>query len=67
MAEIFIVDDDVMLQQMLVRQLQLSGHQTNCADTLSKGLEQVLSGAYDIVLLDVQLPDGNGLEYIPNF
>ncbi len=67
MADIFIVDDDVMLQQMLIRQLQLSGHQTNCADTLSKGLEQVLSGAYDIVLLDVQLPDGNGLEYIPNF
>ncbi len=67
MAEIFIVDDDVMLQQMLVRQLQLSGHQTNCADTLSKGLEQVLAGTYDIALLDVQLPDGNGLEYIPNF
>ncbi len=67
MADIFIVDDDIMLQQMLVRQLQSSGHRTDCASTLTEGLQQVLSGKYDIVLLDVQLPDGNGLEYIPRF
>lgn len=67
MADIFIVDDDTMLQQMLVRQLQSSGHKTDCASTLTDGIQRVLAGDYDIVLLDVQLPDGNGLEYIPRF
>lgn len=67
MAKIFIVDDDVMLQEMLVSQLQRSGHQASCASTLAEGVKQVLAGEYDIVFLDVQLPDGNGLEYIPEF
>ena len=31
MADIIIVDDDVMLQKMLVTQLQRSGHQASCA------------------------------------
>jgi len=67
MAEIFVVDDDVMLQDMLVRQLQISGHNIRCTSTLADGLQQVHAGEYDIVLLDVQLPDGNGLKYIPKF
>ena len=67
MAEIFVVDDDIMLQEMLVRQLQISGHTISCSSTLNEGLQQVLAGKFDIVLLDVQLPDGNGLEYIPKF
>ena len=67
MAEIFVVDDDVMLQEMLVRQLQRSGHQAGCASTLAEGLERVTAGEYDVVFLDVQLPDGNGLEYIAKF
>jgi len=67
MAEIFVVDDDVILQKMFVRQLQRSGHQASCASTLAEGLKQVLAGEYDVIFLDVQLPDGNGLEYIPKF
>lgn len=34
------------------------------AYTLAEGLQQVADGEYDVVFLDVQLPDGNGLEYI---
>lgn len=67
MAKICIVDDDTMLQEMLTSQLQREGLQTSCASTLTSGMELVLAGRYDIVLLDVQLPDGNGLKYIPQF
>ncbi len=67
MAEIFVVDDDVMLQEMLVSQLQRSGHQASCASTLAEGVKQVAAGEYDVVFLDVQMPDGNGLEYLPEF
>ncbi len=67
MAEILIVDDDIILQEMLVQHLKRSGHSANCASTLAKGVEQVHAREYDIVFLDVQLPDGNGLTYIEKF
>lgn len=67
MADIFIVDDDLMLQEMLSSHLQREGHSASCSSTLHDGIEQVMTGEYDIVFLDVQLPDGNGLEFIPQF
>ena len=67
MAEIFVVDDDVTLQKMLIRQLQISGHQASSASTLTEGIKQAAAGKYDIILLDVTLPDGNGLEYLSRF
>ena len=36
-----------------------------CAATLKEGLEKVKSGAVDVVFLDVRMPDGNGLEVLP--
>ncbi len=67
MANVFIVDDDLMLQEMLSSHLQREGHSTSCSSTIRDGIEQVMTGEYDIVFLDVQLPDGNGLEFIPQF
>lgn len=67
MADIFVVDDDFVLQKMLVSRLQRSGHNARCASTLKEGIAEVAAGQYDIILLDVQLPDGNGLEYLPQF
>lgn len=67
MADIFIVDDDVVLLEMFVKHLQRSGHQASCASTLAEGIKKVAAGEYDVVFLDVQLPDGNGLEYISQF
>ena len=67
MADIFVVDDDLVLQEMLVSRLERSGHSANCASTLEEGLKAVIKGEYDVILLDVQLPDGNGLEYLQRF
>jgi two-component system NtrC family response regulator len=67
MADVFVVDDDVVLQVMLVDYLQRSGHRASCATTIAEGVKQVIAGEYDVVFLDVQLPDGNGLEYICQF
>ncbi len=62
MAKIFIIDDDITLQEMLTTHLQRSGHHTDCAATLAEGMRQVAAGNYDVIFLDVQLPDGNGLD-----
>lgn len=62
-----VVDDDLMLCEMLVEQLVRIGHVARGVSTLSDGLNQVAKNGYDIVFLDVQMPDGNGLEYLPRF
>ena len=67
MSDILIIDDDKMLCEMLSRKLQYLGHNTTIANTLSHGLKIGLRSAFDLVLLDVRLPDGSGLEAIPRF
>ncbi len=67
MAKILIIDDDRVLANMLFEQLKDGGHEAAKAYTLATGLDLLQQISVDIVLLDVQLPDGNGLEYIPIF
>lgn len=65
MSRILIIDDDSVLVDMLTDQLTGGGHGVVSALTLQAGLLLLRQEPIDIVLLDVQLPDGNGLEYIP--
>ncbi len=65
MARILIVDDDPMFCAMLSQQVRRLEHTPVAAMTLAEGLEAVSAQGFDLVLLDVQLPDGNGLEAIP--
>lgn len=67
MADILVVDDDKMLGEMLTEQMGRSGHQAVAVFTLLEGLKQAHTGAFDLVFLDVQMPDGNGLEFLPEF
>ena len=67
MARILIVDDDTILCSMLVKQLERTGYETGSANTLQQGLNLAKEGGWDVILLDVQMPDGNGLEYLPKF
>lgn len=67
MSEILVVDDDLDICRMLEKKLQRSGHQPALANTLADGLLRAEGGAFDVILLDVQMPDGNGLEFIPKF
>ena len=67
MAHVLIVDDDPVLTDMLAGQLTLSGHSPQAVHTLSDGVTAARKGRFDIVLLDVQLPDGNGLDEVAGF
>lgn len=67
MAEILIVDDDTMLAEMLAGYLQRAGHRATSAATLAAGLEMAAGGHYEVIFLDVQMPDGNGLATLPQF
>jgi two-component system, NtrC family, response regulator len=64
MAKILIIDDDQLVSGMLSQTVGEIGHRVRVASTLSEGLREALSADFDVVFLDVLLPDGNGLEMI---
>ena len=61
MAEILIIDDDELLCYMMTAQIRSMGHNAVYAFTLTDGLLQIQSKSFDVIFLDVMLPDGNGL------
>ena len=65
MPSVLIIDDDLMFCEMLCQYISSLGHDTASAKTLREGLEAASRGVCDIVFLDVNLPDGNGLEILP--
>ncbi len=65
MAEILIIDDDRTICDMLTRLVKQIGHEASCEYTLDDGLKEAQSKPYDVVLLDVQMPDGSGLDILP--
>jgi len=65
MANILIIDDDEMICDMLRRCVEHAGHKAEYALTLEDGLKAVAFKAFDVVFLDVRLPDGNGLDALP--
>ena len=62
MSNVFIIDDDTVISDLLIKYIKDMGHQATAAETLARGVETVLSGSFDLVFLDVVLPDGDGLE-----
>jgi len=65
MAKILIIDDDQDLCAILFEQVNFLGHQTSVSYTLREGYELSLRESFDVILLDVRLPDGNGLDILP--
>ena len=64
-ARILVVDDDEGMCYTLTRMAEEEGHEAQSARTLTEGLEMIRSGGFDVVFLDVRLPDGSGIQAIP--
>lgn len=64
MAKILIIDDEARLCKGMKSTIDRMGHTADCATSLSDGLEKSASCPYDVVFLDVRLPDGNGLDVL---
>lgn len=65
MAKVLIIDDDESFCDLLCSAFSAEGHETDCADSLQSGLQMMVQSCYDIVYLDVRLPDGSGLDRLP--
>jgi len=65
MASILIVDDDPLARDSLARVVKKMGHDAAEAGSLGSAREMIPSNAYDLVFCDVRMPDGSGLDLLP--
>jgi class 3 adenylate cyclase len=61
-ARLLAVDDDEMNRDMLVRRLQKLGYQVGEAATGREALQKLKDGNFDLVLLDILMPDLDGFQ-----
>jgi DNA-binding NtrC family response regulator len=67
MSRVLIVDDDPLLCDALAAAVQQMGYAADTAGTLKEGLAKARTGDYDVVVLDVRMPDGSGLDSLSRF
>lgn len=65
-STILIVDDEAKLRTLLKRIITLEGFRVLEADTIKSATKILEKETIDVVLCDVKLPDGNGVEYTKN-
>lgn len=64
MSKILVVDDEVQLRTPLSRMLELEGYEVCQAGDCRTALKQLEFQSPDVVLCDVFLPDGNGVDLV---
>jgi DNA-binding NtrC family response regulator len=64
MARVLLVDDDLWSLEAAKEILGADGHDVVTADSLGGARAQLRAGVPDVLLLDLMLPDGNGLELL---
>ena len=62
--KLLLLEDDARVAPMLRLRLERAGHKVVLASTLQEAWECYLSTSLDAALLDVRLPDGNGLDLL---
>lgn len=63
-GNILIIDDEEQLRKLLTRIISLEGFKVAQADTLKTANEVLGIQETDVILCDVRLPDGNGVDFV---
>jgi signal transduction histidine kinase len=63
-ARILVVDDELGIRQGVQRALRSEGHTVDIADAMAAARARIQQELYDLVLLDVMMPDGSGIDLI---
>ena len=59
---LLLIDDDLRLTGMVGDYLRRNGFEVDAVGTLQGGRQRLEAGRYDALLLDLMLPDGDGLD-----
>jgi len=63
-SSVLIVEDSASIALGYAAQLQSAGHKVDVSETLAEAKAALRGGNFDVVLLDLQLPDGNGMDLL---
>ena len=64
-SRVLVIDDEPLQRRIIGRQLAKLGFVPETARNAAEGLEILRSKDFDVVLLDVQMPDASGLDALP--
>ena len=64
--KLLIIEDELSLQEMMATTLRKDGYVVETASDYSTAVSKLGSYSYDCILLDITLPDGNGLDILEN-
>ena len=64
MEQILIVEDDIALNKGLCKALKADNRQVISCPDMKSARKQLLCGTVSLVLLDINLPDGSGLDFL---
>ena len=62
---LLIVDDEESFRKITARELERTGYAVSAAANLGQAREALAAGSFHVVLLDVRMPDGGGLDLLP--
>jgi two-component system, NtrC family, response regulator len=65
LARVLVIDDDELVGEMLCLMVEDMGHVSSYALTLEEGFKKASSEGFDVIFLDIRMPDGNGLDLLP--
>jgi DNA-binding response OmpR family regulator len=63
MSRLLLIDDDIRLTDMVGGYLRHNGYEVDTAASLAAGRDRLRQGSYDALVLDLMLPDGDGLDF----
>ena len=63
-ARILLVEDDEVLCELILRNLEIRGHEVRVAEDARAALAQLRASEFDLVILDICLPDQTGWEVL---
>ena len=63
-ARILIVDDDESIRKVIATILEEEGYNVESVETAKKGIEKSESSFYNLALIDIHLPDMEGIELL---
>jgi DNA-binding response OmpR family regulator len=64
MASILVIEDEQRIREVLATRLSERGHDVETVANALEGIERAVSGAFDVVVLDLGLPDLDGVEVL---
>ena len=64
MAQLLVIDDDEQVRKTLASMLSSAGHTVATADDGRSGMRAAAAAAYDVILVDILMPEKEGIETI---